>query len=110
MQTLLPGRTHKAFPSLRISAAGFTPQGAFAEAQASYLEPDPAVVRELDGLLAARGAGVVAHFYMDAELQGTLSACSSPHIHVADSLQMAERAVQMAERGARAIVVLGVTS
>ena len=45
---------------------------------------------------------------MDAELQGTLSACSSPHIHVADSLQMAERAVQMAERGARAIVVLGV--
>lgn len=108
MQTLLPGRTHKAFPSLRISAAGFTPQGAFAEAQASYLEPDPAVVRELDGLLAARGAGVVAHFYMDAELQGTLSACSSPHIHVADSLQMAERAVQMAERGARAIVVLGV--
>ena len=65
-------------------------------------------MRELDALLAARGAGVVAHFYMDAELQGTLSACGSPHIHVADSLQMAERAVQMAERGARAIIVLGV--
>jgi quinolinate synthase len=98
----------RAFPALRIRAGGFTPQGAFAEAQAAYLEPDPAAVSALLSLLEETRAGVVAHFYMDAELQGTLAACSWPHIHVADSLQMAERAVQMAEQGARAIVVLGV--
>lgn len=101
-------RKRPPFPSLRIRASGFAPQGAFAEAQAAYLEPDPDAVNELSELLAQTQAGVVAHFYMDAELQGTLSACKWPHIHVADSLQMAERAVQMAERGARAIVVLGV--
>jgi len=101
-------RTRPPFPSLRIRASGFEPQGAFAEAQAAYLEPDRAAVQELTDLLRAKHAGVVAHFYMDAELQGTLSASDWPHIHVADSLQMAERAVQMAQQGARAIVVLGV--
>jgi quinolinate synthase len=104
----VPARSRRPFPSLRIRAEGFTPEGAFAEAQARYLEPDPEQVQALAALLAETGAGVVAHFYMDAEVQGTLSACRWPHIHVADSLQMAERAVQMAERGARAIVVLGV--
>jgi quinolinate synthase len=73
-----------------------------------YLEPDPAQVAVLTERLAASGAGVVAHFYMDAELQGTLSASTWPHIHVADSLQMADRAVAMAKQGAKAIVVLGV--
>jgi quinolinate synthase len=101
-------RTRPPFPSLRIRASGFEPQGAFAEAQAAYLEPDPAAVQQLTALLRAKQAGVVAHFYMDAELQGTLSASDWPHIHVADSLQMAERAVQMAAQGVRAIVVLGV--
>src|SRR6185503_252932 len=74
----------------------------------SFLTPDPEAVAELDALLAARNVGVVAHFYMDAELQGTLAACKHPLLFVADSLQMADRSVQMAERGARAIVVLGV--
>ena len=45
---------------------------------------------------------------MDAELQGALFACKHPHIHVADSLQMADRAVAMAQAGARAILVAGV--
>jgi quinolinate synthase len=103
-----PARTRAPFPSLLIRADGFEPRGAFAAAQASFLEPDPALVAELDGLLQREQVGVVAHFYMDAELQGVLSACSSPHVHIADSLQMAERAVRMAEQGARAIAVLGV--
>ena len=96
------------FPSLRVTANGVTPQGAFAEAQAAYLDPDPDQVARLDALLAADNAGVVAHFYMGAELQGALYACSWPHIHVSDSLVMADRALAMVEAGARVITVLGV--
>lgn len=73
-----------------------------------YLEPDGDAVARLERGLSQHGLGVVAHFYMDAELQGTLAACSWPHVHIADSLQMADRAVQMARGGARAIAVLGV--
>lgn len=96
------------FPSLVIRAAGYAAQGAFAEAQAEYLDPDPEQIAKLEQLLRSRNAGVVAHFYMDAELQGVLYACDWPHIHVSDSLAMADRAVAMAQAGAREIVVLGV--
>lgn len=98
----------RTFPSLIIRADGLVPQGEFAEAQAAYLRPDPATVERLGALLEAKGIGVVAHFYMDPELQGVLSACDWPHIHISDSLVMADRAVQMADGGARTIVVLGV--
>src|SRR5690606_12320637 len=50
----------------------------------------------------------VAHFYMDPELQGVLSALSWPHVHISDSLLMADAAVKMVEAGCRRIVVLGV--
>jgi quinolinate synthase len=96
------------FPSLVIRADGFSAQGAFAEAQAEYLDPDPELVARLDALLRSRNAGVVAHFYMDPELQGALFASSWPHIHISDSLVMADSAVAMAQAGAREIVVLGV--
>ncbi len=96
------------FPSLRITAGALLPQGAFAEAQAAFLEPDPGVVAQLGDLLRAKNAGVVAHFYMDPELQGVLSACDWPHIHVSDSLAMADRAIEMAEQGVSTIAVLGV--
>jgi quinolinate synthase len=96
------------FPSLVIRADGFAPQGAFAEAQAIYLQPDPAAVARLDAGLRRHELGVVAHFYMDAELQGALRGCNWPHVHVADSLQMADRAVKMAAAGVKAIAVLGV--
>ncbi len=96
------------FPSLVIRANGYAAQGAFAEAQAEYLDPDPDLVARLEGLLRSRNAGVVAHFYMDAELQGALYACDWPHIHISDSLVMADRAVAMAKAGAREVVVLGV--
>lgn len=84
------------------------PQGAFAEAQAEFLSPDREVVAELDRLLADEKIGVVAHFYMDPELQGVLSACEHPHVHISDSLLMADAAVRMAREGAEHIVVLGV--
>ncbi len=96
------------FPSLILQGGAIRAQGDFASAQAAFLDPDPATVARLRELLAAREAGVVAHFYMDPELQGVLYACAWPHIHISDSLVMADRAVTMAQRGARAIVVLGV--
>jgi quinolinate synthase len=100
--------TPRRFPSLVIRADSLAPQGAFAEAQAEFLSPDPATIRDLEALLRSRNAGVVAHFYMDPELQGVLSACAWPHIRISDSLLMADAAVGMVEAGARAIVVLGV--
>ena len=103
-----PARARAPFPSLVIHPGGFEAQGAFARAQAAFLEPDLELVARLGELLEATRSGVVAHFYMDAELQGVLSACPYPHIHIADSLQMADRALKMAEQGARAIAVLGV--
>ncbi len=96
------------FPSLRIAARELEPQGSFAEAQAAFLRPDPATVASLDALLARRKAGVVAHFYMDAELQGVLSALQCPHVAIADSLKMADAAVAMAEAGVELVAVLGV--
>ncbi len=99
---------HTSFPSLLIRAEGFEAQGDFARAQAEFLRPDPAAVAELDALLRERRTALVAHFYMDAELQGVLSAASWPHIHISDSLAMADAAVRMVEAGARQVVVLGV--
>ena len=96
------------FPSLRITADALIPRGAFAEAQAAFLKPDPALVSQLTTLLREKNTGVVAHFYMDPELQGVLSACDWPHVHVSDSLAMADRAIAMAEQGVRSIAVLGV--
>ena len=96
------------FPSLRITSDALIPKGAFAEAQAAFLHPDADLVARLDSLLAEKNAGVVAHFYMDPELQGVLSSCDWPHIHVSDSLAMADRAIAMAEEGAQTIAVLGV--
>ena len=100
--------TSPVFPSLRITADALTPQGSFAEAQAAFLRPDPELVTKLTELLRNKNAGVVAHFYMDPELQGVLSACDWSHIHVSDSLAMADRAIAMAEQGVDTIAVLGV--
>ncbi len=96
------------FPSLVITKSTLEPIGAFAEAQASYLSPDPRTVSELQALVRARHVGIVAHFYMDPELQGVLSRLDWPFVHISDSLLMADKAVQMAQAGAKAIVVLGV--
>ncbi len=96
------------FPTLRISADGFEARGAFAQAQAAWLQPDPATVARLDDLLRRGNAGVLAHFYMDPELQGVLSACSWPSIKVSDSLAMADSGIHMAAEGASALAVLGV--
>jgi len=98
----------KAFPVLAITHDALVPEGPFAEAQAAFLRPAPAKVQELDVLLAEKEIGIVAHFYMGPDLQGVLSACKWPHVFVADSLAMADAAIQMAKSGVKAVVVLGV--
>ncbi len=96
------------FPSLVIGHHALRPNGTFAEAQAAYLRPDPRTVSELETLVRARHVGIVAHFYMDPELQGVLARLDWPFVHVSDSLLMADKAVEMAKKGAKAIIVLGV--
>lgn len=93
---------------MRITRETLVARGAFAESQAAYLHPDEASVQRLDALLRARNLGVVAHYYMDPELQGVLSSCTWPHIHISDSLVMADRALRMAQAGVAAVAVAGV--
>ncbi|KAM1080673.1 hypothetical protein ACFX1X_015561 [Malus domestica] len=98
------------FPSLVVTADGIQAKGSFAEAQARYLFPDESKVEELVNVLKEKKIGVVAHFYMDPEVQGILTAAQKhwPHIHISDSLVMADSAVNMAKAGCEYITVLGV--
>ncbi|KAK1433866.1 hypothetical protein QVD17_10784 [Tagetes erecta] len=98
------------FPSMVITADGVVAKGSFAEAQARYLFPDDVKVQELANLLKEKQIGVVAHFYMDPEVQGVLTSAKKlwPHIHISDSLVMADSAVSMAKAGCKFICVLGV--
>lgn len=56
-------------------------------------------------VLAAKRIGVVAHFYMDPEVQGVLTSAAErwPHVHISDSLVMADSAVRMAEAGCKVL-------
>ncbi|KAL3135700.1 hypothetical protein ABBQ38_006171 [Trebouxia sp. C0009 RCD-2024] len=98
------------FPSLHITGDAVTPQGSFAEAQAKYLSPDASQVDALVQVLSSKKIGIVAHFYMDPEVQGVLTSAAQrwPHIHISDSLVMADRAVKMVEEGCTTVAVLGV--
>ncbi|KAL6854298.1 hypothetical protein ACP4OV_019201 [Aristida adscensionis] len=99
------------FPSLVIGRDGAVrAQGSYAEAQAMFLSPDESKISELVNVLMEKKVGVVAHFYMDPEVQGILTAAKKhwPHIHISDSLVMADSAVKMAEAGCEYITVLGV--
>jgi quinolinate synthase len=72
------------FPSLVIRRNSLEPQGSFAEAQAQFLQPDSATVSRLATAFRQKNIGVVAHFYMDPEVQGVLSSAAEswPHIHI----------------------------
>eukprot|EP00271_Cylindrocystis_brebissonii_P012851 TRINITY_DN32366_c0_g1_i1.p1 TRINITY_DN32366_c0_g1~~TRINITY_DN32366_c0_g1_i1.p1 ORF type:complete len:764 (-),score=100.08 TRINITY_DN32366_c0_g1_i1:934-3225(-) len=99
------------FPSLLITSQGnIEAQGDFALAQAKYLQPDFKAVDNLTSLLSEKKIGVVAHFYMDPEVQGVLVGVQQkwPHIHISDSLIMADSALAMAAAGCTRIAVLGV--
>lgn len=105
------------FPSIVIEAGGnISAQGPFAEAQAQFLEPDMEAVNALNESLTKANMGVVAHYYMDVELQGILTSLQkeqlktsdSSRIAIADSLAMGDYAVKMCEEGATSIACLGV--
>ena len=51
-----------------------TPRGSFATAQAAFLDPPTDVVNDLLDKLIELNVGIVAHYYMDVELQGVLHA------------------------------------
>lgn len=72
--------------------------------------PDELKVQQLVDVLKEKKIGVVAHFYMDPEVQGVLTAAQKqwPHIYISDSLVMADTAVKMAKAGCQFITVLGV--
>ncbi len=61
-------------------------------------------------VLSEKKVGIVAHFYMDPQVQGVLTSAAErwPHIHISDSLVMADRAVKMVEEGCTTVAVLGV--
>ena len=98
------------FPSLVVSRDATSAVGQFAETQAAFLQPDPAQVSALVELLSTKKIGIVAHFYMDPQVQGVLSAAKEqwPHVNISDSLVMADGAVAMADAGCETIAVLGV--
>eukprot|EP00873_Tetraselmis_striata_P011837 jgi/Tetstr1/432101/TSEL_021572.t1 len=88
------------FPSLLLKANSISAQGPFAESQAQYLSPNPEAVDRVAELLSSKKVGVVAHFYMDPQVQGVLSSAAErwPHIHISDSLVMADTAVRQPAR------------
>jgi len=107
-------QTVETFPSIVIGAEGVYAQGPFAESQAQFLEPDEESITLLNDNLAAANMGVVAHYYMDVELQGVLTAVKkrmggqNPRVEIADSLKMGDDAVKMCQDGATSIACLGV--
>jgi len=103
------------FPSIVIGPdRSIEPQGSFAEAQAQFLDPDPQAVEELRQGLLETNLGIVAHYYMDVELQGVLQALKlSPgmehRVGIADSLKMGDIAVEMCQQhGVEGVICLGV--
>jgi len=104
------------FPSIVIGPdKTISPQGPFAEAQAQFLDPDPEAVKQISDSLLKSNMGIVAHYYMDVELQGVLTAVqrSSPlmanRIGIADSLKMGDIAVNMCKTdNVQAVACLGV--
>jgi quinolinate synthase len=115
------------FPSLVLGADNaIVARGSFAQAQKIFLQPDTDSVAQLSHLLHSTRTGIVAHYYMDVELQGILSAVMSNHnsnsssngssssqavpiVGIADSLKMGDLAVQMAQSNqVDQIICLGV--
>ena len=79
-----------------------------------FLDPDPDAVEELRQGLLDTNMGIVAHYYMDVELQGVLQALKqSPgmehRVGIADSLKMGDLAVQMCQKNDGVGVGVGVT-
>jgi len=104
------------FPSIVLGPEqSVKPQGSFAEAQAEFLDPDLDMVETLKEGLLKTDVGIVAHYYMDVELQGILQSLKNSHpdlkhrVGIADSLKMGDQAVDMCrDHGVTSVICLGV--
>ncbi|GMI15205.1 hypothetical protein TrLO_g9843 [Triparma laevis f. longispina] len=105
-----PVESSNAFPSILITGdEELIAKGSFAEAQKAFIDPDPQAVSSLSEGMEAANVGIVAHFYMDVELQSVLQAVpNQKRVKISDSLVMGDAAVSMCRDGASAICVLGV--
>lgn len=126
MPSAPPAQQISSFPSIIIGPDTISPQGSFAEAQASFLEPPMDLVEEMLDKLIELKIGIVAHYYMDVELQGILFAIKKrqmellqsdtsgkipkfPLVAIADSLKMGDDAVNMcSQSNVESIICLGV--
>lgn len=137
--TAPPAQQISSFPSIIIGPNHkIAPQGSFAEAQAAFLDPPEDIVESLLDQLIEQKVGIVAHYYMDVELQGVLHAVKRrqmmlldhqklqeedgkeevdtsrkipeyPLVAIADSLKMGDDAVQMCvQNKVDSIICLGV--
>ena len=73
------------------------------------MNPDPDMVSKLRTSLEEANMGVVAHYYMDVELQSILNSVGgdSQRVAIADSLAMGDHAVRMVkDMNVKAIVFL----
>ncbi|KAK1313331.1 hypothetical protein QJS10_CPA06g01224 [Acorus calamus] len=54
--------------------------------RAKFLSPDESKVGELISILREKKIGIVAHFHMDQDVQGLLTAAQKlwPHIYISD--------------------------
>jgi len=109
-----PKVARQAFPSIIIGPDEVQPQGSFAEAQTQYMNPDLDTIHQLHDKLSRANMGIVAHYYMDVELQSALQSLKDePYgygaCHIADSLAMGDAAVNMCrDHGVTSIACLGV--
>ena len=86
-----PAQQIKSFPSLIIGPNHkLSPQGSFAEAQAAFLEPPTDTVENLLDQLIDLKVGIVAHYYMDVELQGVLHAIKRRQMKLLHHQQLQE--------------------
>ena len=97
------------FPSISITATSLASHGSFAASQEAYLHPDHDRVDSLATALKDSNSAIVAHFYMDVELQSVLAKLPNrERVFVSDSLAMGDAAVRMCQDGATSIICLGV--
>ena len=96
------------FPSLIISHSALKANSLFSRKQAEFLNQDHHFTQNLTSVLTKKHIGLVAHFYMDAEIQGLVSRLPPSQRLISDSLLMGQGAVDQAKQGAKHIIVLGV--
>ena len=96
------------FPSLTITQRSLIPNNLFSKRQAEFLNSDNQYTQSLSSLLLKKKIGLVAHFYMDAEIQGVISKLPPTQRLISDSLLMGQGAVDQAKNGAKHVIVLGV--